>query len=287
MGINQNFLAYCLSTKDFKEKIKLLCYGGAQENIGASDLGNILIPVQSSARQAEIVMFLDQKTVAIDEAINLKNHIHTHLSDLRASIVENTIFDTEVSAMKIQLRRVVALQTIKQGPNQSVPIITLENVESWTGKLLGYTEYENITGDLISYKNGDVLFNKLRPYLAKVHVAGADGLCTGEMLVLRPEVKKVDPRFLFYYLVSKRAIDTVNVATYGVKMPRANWEIVGSLEINLPSLDEQRKIVTKLDTKLAQIANAETKLQKSVGQLEEYRASLISSVVVGRQSDDR
>lgn len=184
--------------------------------------------------------------------------------------------------MRVQLRRITTLQTIKQNAVANVPIITLENVESWTGKLFGYTEYESVSGELVAYKKGDVLFNKLRPYLAKVHVAEHDGLCTGEMLVLRPKTDQIDPRYLFYFLVSNKTISDVNVATYGVKMPRANWETIGSLEIDLPSLDEQRRIVAKLDSKLAKIDKADAVLQKSISQLEEYRSSLISNVVGGK-----
>ena len=49
------------------------------------------------------------------------------------------------------------------------PQVALENIESWTGRFIKTeTEFE---GDGIAFEEGDILFGKLRPYLAKVFLA--------------------------------------------------------------------------------------------------------------------
>jgi len=184
--------------------------------------------------------------------------------------------------MKYRLRRTIDLIIEKQTAISGDNIITLENVQSWTGKIIGHTGHESVKGEMIRFKKGDVLFNKLRPYLAKVVSATEDGLCTGEMLVMRPKEGVVDSEYLFYYMLSKRTIDDINVATYGVKMPRANWDFVGSLEIDLPPIEQQRKIAKDIKDRLTKIDEASTQLKKSINQIEEYRSSLISNVVGGK-----
>ena len=52
----------------------------------------------------------------------------------------------------------------------SLPYIGLEHIESWTGRRID-GEISNSEGLASSYTAGDVLFGKLRPYLAKVHLA--------------------------------------------------------------------------------------------------------------------
>jgi len=121
------------------------------------------------------------------------------------------------------------------------PHIDLEDVESWTGRLAssGYDIETQPTA--ISHKPGDVLFSKLRPYLAKSVLATRDGTATGEMLVLRPRVG-VDSRYLHYLTLSPEWIEWANAVSYGSKMPRASWEQLREFHFWLPSLDEQRRI---------------------------------------------
>lgn len=282
-GIDPRYLYYRVAADDFVQQVEANSVGVSYPAINPSDLGKLKLSVSGpSGEQKKLADFLDYKTQTLDKMLTAKSHTHTQLSELRQAIINRELFNDRDGTMKVQLCRIVTLQTAKQGAISDVPIITLENVESWTGKLFGYTAHENVSGELVAYKKGDVLFNKLRPYLAKVHVAESDGLCTGEMLVLRPNKDKVNSRYLFYFLVSNKTISDVDVATYGVKMPRANWETIGSLEVDLPLMEEQQKIVDRLDVKLAQIEVANVTLKKSIAQLEEYRSSLISNVVGGK-----
>jgi type I restriction enzyme S subunit len=154
--------------------------------------------------------------------------------------------------------------------------VGLENIESWTGRYLP-TEAE-IEAESVRFRSGDVLFGKLRPYLAKVHVARTDGTCTSEMLVLRPGAQ-VSAEFLFYRLVSADFIDLVNSTTFGSKMPRADWEQIGNIPVGIPGPDEQANIVSLLDGKTAEIDLLQARKQRLIGLLDEKRAALISRAV--------
>jgi type I restriction enzyme S subunit len=65
------------------------------------------------------------------------------------------------------------------------PYIGLENVESWSGKLTSKSAEVDAESQGIGFQDGDVLFGKLRPYLAKVWLANTAGTCSSEFLVLR------------------------------------------------------------------------------------------------------
>ena len=123
---------------------------------------------------------------------------------------------------------------------EELPYISNEDIASWTGKLL-IEEPKPADADSRKFQKNDVLFNKLRPYLAKVYHATFEGVSSGELLCLRSS-DAVEPRFLFYVLVSKGFIDTINAETFGAKMPRADWEVVGHQPLPLPPLETQRRI---------------------------------------------
>ena len=165
-------------------------------------------------------------------------------------------------------------EPIPQGSSLSVP---LENVEPWTGKLIDAATSEDSEGCAKGFCRGDVLFSKLRPYLAKVFCAPCAGACSGEMLVLRP--RGIDSKFLSYYLMSPSTVDEINGLNFGAKMPRADWNIVCNLRVPLPPIKEQRRIVSFLDGRCAVIDNDIDKRREVIEKLKEYKKSLIAHAV--------
>lgn len=121
-----------------------------------------------------------------------------------------------------------------------------------------------------SFQRGDVLFNKLRPYLAKVYLADFDGISSGELLNLRAS-EHVFPRFLFHVLSSFAFIDVINAESFGTKMPRADWETVGHQPLPLPNIDTQRRIAGFLDERTARIDGLIGRKRALLGRLAEKR----------------
>ncbi len=101
--------------------------------------------------------------------------------------------------------------------------LALEHVESWTGRLKSADLEVPSDSQLKRFESDDVLFGKLRPYLAKVTRPANSGLCVGEFIVLRPRNSKFASSYVEQLLRSKPVIDVVDSSTFGAKMPRADW----------------------------------------------------------------
>ena len=154
--------------------------------------------------------------------------------------------------------------------------VALENIESWTGRFIDSEgDYQ---GEGILFRKGDVLFGKLRPYLAKVLNAKFSGASVGDIFVMRPEFG-ISSRFAFYRFLSKPFIDIVDGSTFGAKMPRVSWDFIANLPIAVPVYDEQTVIAAYLDRKTVQIDNLVLKKQKLIKLLKEERAAIINQVV--------
>lgn len=159
----------------------------------------------------------------------------------------------------------------------------LENIESWTGRIIeaeakAEDPTEGDAGLASVFKKGDVLFGKLRPYLAKACHAPRDGVCSTELLVMRP-ADYLHPKFLLYSLLTPDFVGTVDASTFGAKMPRANWDFIGSLEIRLPPIEAQSIIADYLDRETGRIDALIAEKERMLSLLEEKRAALISRVV--------
>ncbi len=160
--------------------------------------------------------------------------------------------------------------------------VALENVESWTGKLHGIEPDIIFDSQVKRFRLGDVLFGKLRPYLAKTTRPNQSGVCVGEFLVLRPRSTNLSPSYLEHFIRSKPTIDAISASTFGAKMPRADWQFIGSMKQLLPPLPEQTAIVEYLDKATADIDTAITRANREVELLNEYRTRLIADVVTGK-----
>ncbi|TCR81529.1 restriction endonuclease subunit S [Rhizobium sp. BK376] len=154
--------------------------------------------------------------------------------------------------------------------------IALENIESWSGRYLETdTTYE---GEGTSFRAGDILFGKLRPYLAKALLATSNGQAVGDFHVLRPAAQ-TNPRFAQYFVLSRDFISIVDGSTYGAKMPRASWDFISSLPLPLPPLAEQAAIVTFLDRETAKIDALVEEQRRLIDLLKEKRQAAISHAV--------
>jgi len=181
--------------------------------------------------------------------------------------------------LKSSVTNVVESRTERRGKDLYV---ALEHVESWTGRLNGAPPDVEPDSQLKRFAPGDVLFGKLRPYLAKVTRPTTGGLCVGEFLVLRPRDTTFDTGFLERLLRAKPIIDTVDASTFGAKMPRADWTFIGSMKVAQPPLVEQDAIVRFLhhvDRRIQRYIRAK---EKVIALLEEQKHAIIHEAVTGR-----
>ncbi len=164
-----------------------------------------------------------------------------------------------------------------------IPYIGLEHLESLTGKMVsaagyGSSEGQEAEGLYTCFRSGDVLFGKLRPYLAKVLLSSFDGRCSSELLVFRSG-GEISPSFLAYQLLSPGFIAWINAMTYGTKMPRASPDQVMSIPIAIPDADEQRAISAFLERETAKIDALIEKKERLIELLQEKRTALITQAV--------
>lgn len=175
-----------------------------------------------------------------------------------------------------KVRFVTKLRSEQGFYNSDDKYIGLENISSYTGEYIS-TESEYDAGIYDLYKTGDLLFSKLRPYLAKALIADDCGFCTGELAVIKEY--NGDIRYLFYYMLSDGFLKMVDASTYGAKMPRASWDYIKNLQIPVIGKAEQQAIADFLDKECGQIDSIAADLEKQIALLQQYKKSLITETV--------
>lgn len=137
-----------------------------------------------------------------------------------------------------------------------LPGIEFEDIVSEEGRL-NKDIYQKVCckyGNL--FREGDILFGKLRPYLKNILLADFKGVAIGDFWILRS--KENDSKYLYTLVNSNSFMKIANISS-GSKMPRADWNLVSSTKFAIPSsMDEQRTIgeyFTSLDAQISASAS--------------------------------
>ncbi len=92
------------------------------------------------------------------------------------------------------------------------------------------------------FAKGDVLFGRRRAYLKKAALAPFDGICSGDITVIRAKEGKVEPRLLPFIIQNDFLFEFAVGKSAGSLSPRVKWEHLRNFEISLPDTNKQREL---------------------------------------------
>lgn len=116
----------------------------------------------------------------------------------------------------------------------TTPYIGLEHIPRRSITLSEWGNAEDVTSNKFRFRQGDILFGKIRPYFHKVGFALTDGITSSDTIVIRPHTSD------FYHcvlmLVSSEHFVAVasKTAKEGSKMPRADWKHLRKFPVTVP-----------------------------------------------------
>lgn len=174
-----------------------------------------------------------------------------------------------------RIKDAVSLISVKT-EDLSLPYIALDNIVSWDAQFIPSESTSD--GNSNECEPGDVLFGKLRPYLAKAYIPTEKSICSPEFLVMRPN-NGTHNKFMLYYFLSKSFIAYIKNQVAGTKMPRTKWSDLGSISFNLPSPEEQEAIAAYLDKECEKIGREIELLERKADAYSRLRRSIINRAV--------
>jgi len=137
-----------------------------------------------------------------------------------------------------------------------LPYIGLEHMPKGSISLEEWEYSDKVSSNKFLFDKGDILFGKLRPYFKKVGVAPVNGVCSTDILVIRP---KSDVFFglLFAQVIQDEFIDYCSNTSNGTKMPRCDWNQMAKFKLPIPSdsvlIDFNKKIKSFVEQVISNI----------------------------------
>ena len=174
--------------------------------------------------------------IHISDAIN--SRLDPHQFNQERMIMLKRIYS---SRQWCKLKDVVTnVKTTTQTLTDNDIYIGLENITSNTGEYIPTIEKQSISSAAV-FKQGNILFSKLRPYLNKVYHAEFSGKCSTEFHVF--EAKNINPKFLTILLRSNIVLVQTKHLMTGNTLPRLQTTDVENLILPVLSNEEQERIV--------------------------------------------
>lgn len=156
------------------------------------------------------------------------------------------------------------------------PYIGLEHMPKRCIALDAWDGAGKVTSGKSEFSRGEILFGKLRPYFHKVGVAPIDGVCSTDVLVVKPKARHWSA-LLLGHLSSLDFVNYTDACSTGTKMPRTNWKDMARYPIAIPSeplaAEATRIIEPMIETILSNIHESRT--------LAETRDALLPKLLSG------
>lgn len=249
-----DYLFLHLNNEDFWEKAGKK----AQPFITLTSANKQKIPVPPIDVQKQIVKEISKVDDTIALSKRLIENSEVKIEDLLSSIKYDEDALSNVAPFVVK--------SIKYTDIVSETYITTDNMLQNKLGVVPFIGEANISS-ITEYKQEDILISNIRPYLKKIWLADKEGGCSKDVLVLRSvDTSKYLPKYIFYMLRRDVFFDYVMEGKKGVKMPRGNKDDIKKYRIPIPSIDEQKRIVSQIETLELEITKARTLIDNAASE---------------------
>lgn len=158
--------------------------------------------------------------------------------------------------------------------NKDYFYLGLEHIESQTGRILEKldAQAQKLKSTKFLFDDECILYGKLRPYLNKIALPNFNGVCSTDIIPLRPEKGKSNKYYIAHLLRRETYINRANSLCVGANLPRLSPRDLGNFEIPIPPIFLQQKFAKIVE----QIEKMKKKLNKTKQNSEELFNSLVS-----------
>ncbi len=289
-SLGKEYLNYFLQSSDFTSVIS----GTAQPQITRKTLSTLETVVAPRAEQERIVEILEGQLSRLDTALQSVHTVRTKAAQFRRSLLHAaftgalTGHDVEEGELpsgwalcKFNEIANVDSNLVDPKPLGHLPHIAPNNIEGDSGRLLDYrsTAEDGVTSGKHKFHRGHILYSKIRPYLNKVVVVDFEGLCSADMYPISTDQ---NINWLFMTMLSPSFVLQTSSTQTRTVLPKINIKELSRIEIPVPPLPEQDRIVEIVEGQLsrldASLAVADAVEERSAA----LRRSLLHSAFTGR-----
>jgi len=263
--------------------------GATVKSLRLRHFTEIEIPLSPLPEQKRIVSILDRAFEAIDKAkANAEQNLQ-NAKKLFESVLDEILYDKKWKIKKLceVCKKGEYGTSSKAQPQGKLPVLRMGNIQN--GRIVwDKLVYSNNKVDNEKYllKHNDVLFNRTNsPELVgktAIYKSEMPAIFAGYLIRIHRKEELLDADYLNYYLNSSLAFDYgKTVVISSVNQANINGTKLKSYPLPLPTLEEQKNIVKKLDSLSTETKKLESIYQQKISNLEELKKSILQKAFAG------
>ena len=276
------YFFHVISSSLFKKYLDVALNATTINNLNAGLLNDFLIPIPSLEEQNRIVGILDTFTDSIE---NLKQQIAQRRKQFE--FYRDQLLDLE-GKEGVEMKTLGEICDIKGDYGISASSKPFDGNCRYI-RITDITDSGSLNDDVVSadynkpvkeaLKEGDILFARTGATVGKTllfHKEYGECLFAGYLIRYRVKTMIALPKFVFHFAHSNDYYKWVKANLVEGAQPNISALKYNSLQIPVPPLSEQSRIVSILDTFEASITNLEAQLAQRQKQYEYYRNQLLT-----------
>ena len=310
-----SFVHYWTQSVLYRASVKVACSGtsSSMQNLGQDQFKSFPIGVPSLAEQSAIANFLDRETAKIDALMAEQEKLIVLLKEKRQALISHAVTkglnpDAPMKDSGVEWLGQVPAHWEVMPLKRDLAFIT-SGSRGWAehyaddGELfirIGNLTRETLGLDLSDIQRvdvpgraegertivrpGDLLFS-ITAYLGSVAVVpgGIEKAYVSQHVALARLIgKKLSPRWVGYIVLSFVGKTYLDEQAYGGTKIQLGLDDVANLVCVVPPLNEQKAIVSFLDSETAKTHDLVEEAEHAIGLLKERRSALISAAVTGK-----
>lgn len=261
--VDAGYLKAFLGSELFMRQAEAMASGSVIRHFGPSHLREMRIPLPPLREQRAIAATLG----ALDDKIELNRKMNATLEAMARALFRDWFVDFGPTRARMAGRppylspdlwplfpdrldaegkpegwEVGTLGAVATARNEGVdpsgispdtPYIGLEHMPRGSIALTDWEGAGKVSSNKAAFATGDFLFGKLRPYFHKVGVAPISGICSTDIVIVRPKSAKWSG-FVIACISDEDFVRYTDKTSTGTKMPRTSWSIMAKYPLVLP-----------------------------------------------------
>ncbi|AOV18701.1 hypothetical protein BJI67_15760 (plasmid) [Acidihalobacter aeolianus] len=262
--IDGKWLYYFLRTPQAQQLIREQARGTTQQYIPLGALRKIPIPVPNSTDDMRSIAHI---LGTLDDKIELNRRRNQTLEAMARALFKDWFVDFGPVRAKMEGREpylprdiwalfperlddegkpegweLGTLGDVAEHPRRSIqpdniepdtPYIALEHMPKRCIALSDWDRADSLGSNKFEFREGEILFGKLRPYFHKVGIAPISGVCSTDIVVVTAKKERWFGLVLCH-ISSDEFVEYTNAGSTGTKMPRTSWNEMARYSLVLP-----------------------------------------------------
>ena len=286
-GLDSRFLFWYLRAE--RRNLAHAGKGATQKNISQTVLRSWPLPLPPLNEQRRIVAAIEEHLSRLDAAHASLNHAGLHCATLeRVAIGDALTGDWETVALRVvTASQVYGTSAKANGDARGVPVLRMGNIQR--GRLdlgdLKYLPADHPDVAKLSLEPGDVLFNRTNSseLVGKSAVFTVGERMTFASYLIRVRLnERCDPRWAALVINGPPGRNYIaSVRTQQVGQANVNGSKLAAMPIPLPPLEEQRRIVAEVETRLGAIDALRAAIERAQRRGAALRRSVLERAFLG------